>query len=127
MPMINGIRLPYGNESMLGQNYGLLGEMRANSPTGGRLGAIPSGINPAAAGSPLGDAVAALRAKSVAATPPAAPVGPGRMPPMMSPPPMINLDGGQPTPGKTYSLILAVSLEAAARSSPTGPAAARPH
>ena len=90
MPMINGIPIPYGN-SMLGPNYGLLGSAMPQMGAG-----IGAGINPAAAGNPLGDAVAALRAKSVAATPPAAPVGPGRMPPMMSPPPMINLDGGQP-------------------------------
>ena len=90
MPMINGIPIPYGN-SMLGQNYGLLGS--AMPQMGAGMGV---GINPAAAGNPLGDAVAALRAKSVASTPPAAPVGTSRMPQPMSPLPMIQLGGGQP-------------------------------
>jgi hypothetical protein len=45
MPMINGIPIPYGDDSMLGQNYGLLGD------------AMPAGMGVT---SPLAQAQAAL-------------------------------------------------------------------
>ena len=93
MPMINGIPIPYGNS--MNANYGLLGGMPSAQPSYG----YPSpgmGAGHTAAGSPLGDALALLRARSLGVgTPPPAAPGPNRMPPMMPIPPIMGT-GGQP-------------------------------